>query len=250
MAESDVPAARDALEARRRHDRKDELLRALSHDLRSPLGSLLVWLELLRGQELDPSATRVVGKIEAGVRDVRDMVLRFLEMSQILSGTLPLEIAATDPASAVDAAVEAAKVSADAKGVEIVSALDRSLPPIPADARCLRHALAGLIASAVQSTPAGGLVQVSVERGDDRVAFHVRDAGPGLGGAEAAALAEDLAAGLTPGVGGLRLAVAAAVARLHGGSLRATSERDGGGAVFTLELPIAASPAIGRPRAS
>src|SRR5262245_9529028 len=209
---------RDALEARRVHDRKDELLRALSHDLRSPLGSLLVWLELLRSQDLDPSAARVVGKIESGVRDVRDMIVRFLEMGQILSGALPLEIEAADPASAVDAAVLTAKATADAKGVSLVSALDRSLPPIRVDGRCLRHALSCLVASAVQSTPAGGVVEVFVDRADDRMAFHVRDSGPGLGDAEGATLEKELAAGLTPDGGGLRVAVAVAVARVRRGS--------------------------------
>jgi signal transduction histidine kinase len=246
--ESGESGTRDALEARRLHDRKDELLRALSHDLRSPLGSLLVWLELLRGQDLDPSTAHVVGKIESGVRDVRDMILRFLEMGQILSGTLTLEIETTDPAAVVDAAVATSKTSADAKGVRVTSAVDRSVAPIRADGRCLRHALSCLVAHAVQSTPAGGSVDVLVERAADRLAFRVRDSGPGLGAADAAALDEELAAGLTPDVGGLRLAVAVAVARRHAGRVVATSE--GQGAVFSLDLPIAGPPTVGRSAAS
>ncbi len=248
--QSGAPVARDALEARRLHDHKDELLRALSHDLRSPLGSLLVWLELLRGQDLDPATVRVVGKIESGVRDVRDMVLRFLEMGQILSGRLPLEIEALDPAAVVDAAVETSKTSAEAKGVRVLGTADKSLPPIRADGRCLRHAVSCLVASAVHSTPAGGVVEVFAEPAGDGVAFRVSDSGPGLAAAEAAALAEELAAGLTPGVGGLRLAVAVAVARLHGGRVEARSEGEGRGAVFTLHVPLSASGAVARPVAS
>src|SRR5262245_13902824 len=111
------PSAPAALsEPPRPRDARDELLSALSHDLRSPLGSLLVWLELLRGQELDPSAARVAARIESGVRDVRDMVLRFLELAQILAGARGLEVEDVDPLTVVDAALGAARANAETKG--------------------------------------------------------------------------------------------------------------------------------------
>src|SRR5262245_40317331 len=163
------PDPRGEEEARRLHELKDELLRALSHDLRSPLGSLLVWLELLRTRDLDPDTARIAGKIEHGVHAVRDMVLRFLEMAQILSGTLPLEVDATDPAAAVEAALAASAATAETKGVLVAGALDRSLPPLRADGRCLRHAVTCLVANAVQRTPPGGSVEVRVSQEDDRM---------------------------------------------------------------------------------
>jgi signal transduction histidine kinase len=231
-------------EARRLHDLKDELLRTLAHDLRSPLGSLLVWLELLRTRELEPDTARAVGKIERGVHDVRDMVLRFLEMAQILSGTLPLEVEATDPVSAGEAALAASAPAAEAKGVHMLSALDRSVPPVRADARCLRHAAACLVENAVQATPPGGTVEVRLEQERERMLLRVRDSGPGLAAAEAAALSESLASGLVPDGGSLRLAVAVAAARLHGGRLHGASEGEGRGCVFTLDLPISAPPPV------
>jgi signal transduction histidine kinase len=232
-------------EARRLHELKDELLRMLAHDLRSPLGSLLVWLELLRTRELEPETARAVGKVERGVHDVRDMVLHFLEMAQILSGTLPLEVEATDPVSAVEAALAASATAAEAKGVHVLIALDRSVPPVRADARCLRHAAACLVANAVQATPPGGSVEVRLEQERERMLIRVRDSGPGLAAAEAAAIAQSLASGLVPDGGSLRVAVAVAAARLHGGRLHAASEGEGRGCVFGLDLPVAAPPPVG-----
>src|SRR5262245_43498597 len=231
-------------EERRLHELKDELLRTLSHDLRSPLGSLVVWLELLRGQELDPDTARVAGRIERGVHDVREMVLRFLEMAQILSGTLSLELDPTDPVSAVEAALAACASTAEAKGVQVLSSLDPALPPLRVDGRCLRHAVTCLVGNAIQSTAPGGSVEVRVEREKDRMLFRVRDSGPGLAPEDAEALAESLRSGLTPDVGGLRLAVAVAVARLHGGHVHAGSEGEGRGSIFALDLPIPALPAV------
>jgi signal transduction histidine kinase len=228
---------RAAREARRLHEVKDELLRALAHDLRSPLGSLLVWLELLRGQELDPATARVAAKIENGVRDVRDMVLGFLEMAEIVSGTLAPELAPVDPAAVAEIALASSAASADAKGVRVARAVEPSLPPIRADGRCLRHGVGSLVANAVRATPPGGAIELRVTKENDRLVFRVHDSGPGLPPHELASLVETLRSGLTPDVGGLRLAVAVAVARLHGGTVHVTCG-SGGGCVFALDLPI------------
>ena len=238
---SDTPSAP---EPRRLSDPRDELLSVMSHDLRSPLGSLLVWLELLRGYELDPAAARAAEKIECGVRDLRDMVLRFLDMAQVLSGTMQLEWDAADPAASVDAALETVKANAKTKGVRLESAVDGALPPLRADRRCVLRALECLVANALQCTPTGGSVEVRVESTDDRVLFRVRDSGPGLERGAAAAQSEALAAGVAPDGSGLRIAVALGVARLHGGALRSASDGEGQGSVLTLELPLSAPSAV------
>jgi signal transduction histidine kinase len=237
----------DALPApgsRRPSDPRDELLSAMSHDLRSPLGSLLVWLELLRGYALDAGPARAAEKIECGVRDLRDMVLRFLDMAQVLSRTINLEWEAADPAASVEAALETVKANAHTKGVRLESVVDGDLPPLRADRRCVLRGLECLVANALLSTPPGGTVEVRVEGAGNRVLFRVRDSGPGLARDAAAALSESLAAGIAPDGSGLRIAVALGVARLHGGALRSASDGEGHGSVFTLELPLAASPTI------
>jgi signal transduction histidine kinase len=229
---------------RRPSDPRDELLSAMSHGLRSPLGSLLVWLELLRGYPIDPGPARAVEKIEAGVRDLRDMVLRFLDMAQVLSRTMQLEWDAADPGAAVDAALDTVKANAKTKGVRLESTVDGLLPPLRADRRCVLRGLECLVANALECTPVGGSVEVSVEGADGRILFRVRDSGPGMGRDAAAALDEALAAGIAPDGSGLRIAVALGVARLHGGALRAASDGEGRGCVFTLELPLAPSSAV------
>jgi signal transduction histidine kinase len=218
-------------------DARDELLAALSHDLRSPLGSLLVWLELLRRQDLGPEASRAAERIETGVRDLRDMVLRFLDMAQILSDRRSLELDDVDAGAAVDDALKACWSIAEVKGVRLQAALDAS-PSFRADRGCVARGLESLIANAVRTTPPGGSVDVRVESAADRVRFRVSDTGFGLRPETLSSISEALAAGLAPEGGGLPLAVAVGVARLHGGSLRGASDGEGRGSIYVLELPL------------
>ncbi|HEY7516000.1 MAG TPA: HAMP domain-containing sensor histidine kinase [Vicinamibacteria bacterium] len=234
-----VPVA--LAEPSRSGDARDELLSALSHDVRSPLGSLLVWLELLRGEALEPSAARVASRVETSVRDLRDMILRFLDMSQVLSGTLGLEAEDVDPRALVDAALETVRAGAETKGVRLVTAFDASMPPLRADARSLSRGLECLLANALRATPPGGSVEVRVEGTSDRISFRVRDSGAGLRPEGLASLREALAAGIVPDGGGFRLAVALGVARLHRGGLHAASEGEGRGSELVLELPLVLS---------
>ncbi len=238
-----VPAA--VAERPRARDPRDELLSALSHDLRSPLGSLLVWLELLRGQELDPGTARVAARIETGVKDLRDLVLRFLDMALILSGGLGLEVDDVDPRAVVEAAIGTHRARAEVKGVRVVAAFDPSLALLRADHRCLARGLESLIAHAVQATPEGGSVDVHVEGTEDRIRFRVRADGRGLP-PEVLPLFRDLAAGVAPEGGGLDLAIALGVARLHGGAVHAASEGEGRGSLVVLDLPLRPSPPLSR----
>jgi signal transduction histidine kinase len=228
-------------ERERPRDAKDELLSVLSHDLRSPLGSLLVWIELLRGYELDPAAARVASRIESSVRDLRDMVLRFLDMAQVLSSTLNLEAEAVDPLALVDAALGTIRANAETKGVRLETAFEPPLPPLRADPRFLGHGLECLLTNAVQSTPPGGSVEIRVEGAEGRIRFRVRDTGAGLRPEALASLSDGLAAGVAPEGAGFRLAVALRVVRLHGGRMYAASEGEGRGSAFVLELPLSST---------
>jgi len=225
---------------------KDALLAAMSHDLRSPLGSILVWLELLRAQDLEPAAARAAGMIDRGVRDLREMVGQFLDMALLLAGKLRLERHPTDLLAVVDAVLATAKTIADVRGVRLESRIDRSLPSLRVDARRLRQGLESLVVSAVNSTPPGGSVHVQLENLDDRILIEVRDSGAGLRPEQLSAVFDQFRTGDTPARGTLGLAIAQRVAVLHGGRIRASSDGEGRGCVFVLELPIT-GPSAGSP---
>ena len=208
----------------------------MAHDLRSPLGSVHVWLELLRAQGLDPSGARAVGMIDRSLRDLNQLLAQFLDLARLLAGELRLEKHATDLVALVDTVAASAGEAAQRKDVRLERGrVDRSLPPLPADSERLRQALECLVANAVKGTPPGGRVELLIEDVPGRVRIRVRDTGPPIPPEELAELFDDFRSGTA--TGGLALALAQRVVRLHGGEIRASRATEGPGNVFLLELP-------------
>ena len=121
------------------------------------------------------------------------------------------------------------------------------------DADRLTQAIAKLLARAERTTPAGGLVRVSVERRDDRIAIVVADTGDGIAPPELKhVFAPSLGRSATrPSGGGLGfdLALVRAVAHAHDGTVGADSPGRGEGLTFTLSLPALVVSSSERPAA-
>ncbi|HET9692076.1 MAG TPA: ATP-binding protein [Acidimicrobiales bacterium] len=224
-------AEREATEARLR-----QFLADASHELRTPLTSIRGFAELFR---LNPDRV-----------ELATILRRIEEESGRMGGLVDdlLTLARLDaPRSPVRGAVDVAVIAADACSDAIAAAPDRHVTleaPTPvvvsADAAMVRQAVANLVANALKHTPAGTPLEVGARVGDRRAVVTVRDHGPGLS-AEGLAHAFDRfwqADRARVGTGaGLGLAIVAGIAAQHGG--RATVRNaDGGGAEFSLVLPI------------
>ena len=106
------------------------------------------------------------------------------------------------------------------------------------DPEKLRQVFLNLIDNALKHTPERGRIELRVETAAGRARAVMRDSGPGIPGADLERIFERFTSDRSrPGAGtGLGLPIARAIARAHGGELRAASP---GGAEFTLELPLA-----------
>src|SRR5262249_45262588 len=120
--------AQDArLQAEGANRAKDEFLSVVSHELRTPLTPILAWARMLRRGGFEPGvAARALAVIERNVRSQAQLVEDLLDVSRIISGKLRLELRSLDLGSVVEAATEAARPAADAKGIQLVSSLDPS----------------------------------------------------------------------------------------------------------------------------
>jgi len=230
-------AEREATEQRLR-----QFLADASHELRTPLTSIQGFAELFRlgAQSEHVDLPVIMRRIEAESARMKTLVEDLLLLAR-------LDQPRPSDRSPVDLAVLAADACSDA----VAASPDRPVTlvaPEPVvlvgDEGHLRQAVANLVTNAIRHTPAGTAVEVGAHLADGHATVAVRDHGPGLDG-EALAHAFDRfwqADRARVGTGaGLGLSIVAGIAREHGGVATAANA-DGGGALFTLRLPLRHEP--------
>src|SRR5262249_22683563 len=160
----------------------DQFLTTLSHELRSPLGAVLLWVQLLREKEPDQALlSSALEKIERSARQQSKLIDDLLDVSSIVTGKLRLNVGPVDLSRVVDAVMENVRPAAEAKGMALQSTVDPAVPLVSGDAERLQQILWNLVANAIKFTPDGGRIEVHVEHGDRYVHAHVTDSGAGIG---------------------------------------------------------------------
>jgi signal transduction histidine kinase len=197
----------------------------LLHDLRGPLNSLTMHVEVLK---------RVVGDdpiAEGSLRTVLEQLGRLADMLPAAFAVASLEVGSWSP---VDLGAVATAAREDAGGP--VTLADGDWPAVTGDARLLTLAVAQLLRNAVEATAAAGAQppRVSAALEGNEVRLDVRDWGPGLRTTDTKLLIR-LLHSTKPGHRGLGLVTVERIARLHGGRLRFAAP--GVGALVTLALP-------------
>ncbi len=209
------------LEHQRRLGALGEMSAVLAHEIRNPLASLKGHAQLL-AERLAAGSTE---------RTKADRVVHEATRLETLAGNL-LEFArsgaihpvATDPAALLrDAAQET--------GPDVIDCVAAGAPPVwRLDEEGMRRALANVLRNAVQASPAGARVEAAVTREHGRLVYTVRDHGPGFLPGQIAQLFDPFYTTRATGTG-LGLAVAQRLVRLHGGTIHAANEADGGARV-------------------
>jgi signal transduction histidine kinase len=222
---------------------KDEFVALISHDLRTPLTSIMGFLELV----LDP----VSGPLNDDQRAHLEVVLRnsnrllalvndLLFVARLQAGQLDLEPSELDLAAVVRQSIEEARPGADARGV----AFELDAVPVPlmrADRGRIFQLLDNLISNAIKFTPRGGSVRVALRSFGGDVFIEIADTGIGIPAAEVERLFERFFRASTaverqiPGTG-LGLYIARAIVEAHGGTIRVES-KEGTGTMFKIDLP-------------
>jgi signal transduction histidine kinase len=223
---------------------KDEFVALISHDLRTPLTSIMGYVELALDDGLEPeldeerrSYLRVVARSsERLLRLVDDLLF----VARLQAGRLVLSPVELDLCGIAGQAVEEARPRAESKELAL-SFLGSTPVVVEADKGRVFQLLDNLISNAIKFTPKGGRIDVRVTPGPSGAVLEVSDTGIGLGPGEAelvfdrffrSAVAD---AQQVPGTG-LGLFIARAIAEAHSGTISA-SARDGGGTSFRIELP-------------
>ena len=242
---TDVDGQRRTAEELREANRlKDEFLATVSHELRTPLTAILGWAHLLRIKRFDEKSTgNALETIERNARAQSQLIDDLLDVSRVIAGNLRLDVRQVEPGSLIDAAVEALRPAAEAKGVRIQKVLDTGVVFVAGDPARLQQVVWNLLSNAIKFTPKGGRVQVRLERIDSHIEIAVSDTGAGI---EAEFLPHvferfrqaDQKTTRQHGGLGLGLAIVRHLVELHGGTVEADSPGEGQGATFVVKLPI------------
>ncbi|HEX5965936.1 MAG TPA: ATP-binding protein [Pyrinomonadaceae bacterium] len=223
---------------------KEEFLATISHELRTPLSAILGWTRMLRlGQLSDQDRSKALDTIERNARAQAQLIDDLLDVSRIVTGKLRMDVRPSDPIAFIDAAVEAVRPAAEAKGVRVQKVMDTGTVSIPGDPVRLQQVVWNLLSNAIKFTPRGGRVQIRSERVNSHLEIVVTDTGQGISQDFLPHVFDrfrqaDQKTSRQHGGMGLGLAIVRHLVELHGGTVYAASGGMGQGSTFTVQLPI------------
>jgi signal transduction histidine kinase len=219
-----------------------QFLAVVSHEMRTPLTSIISFSELLRGEAggLSPDGLRFLAIIERNADRLLRLIDDLLMLNRLEAGGLPLELTRLSLPDLAAEAVKSAAPMAAKSGVTIH--LDAGEGPlILADSRRLTQVFDNLIGNAVKFSNVDGLVRVRLRYARGTWRADVSDTGIGIPADEAARLfgpfvrgSNARTAGL-PGTG-LGLAIVKSLVEMHGGQVKVDSVL-GEGTAFSITLP-------------
>ena len=225
---------------------KEEFLATVSHELRTPLNAVVGWSRLLRSGQLDhDGATHAVEVIERNAAAQRQIIEDLLDVSRIITGKLRINTQPVDLLLIIHAAIDAVRPAAEAKEITISTHIEAPDPIVRADSERLQQVLWNLLANAVKFTPSGGKVDLYLEQQGSLAEIRIEDSGPGVPPEFLPRIFErfsqaDGSSTRKHGGLGLGLAIVRHLVELHGGTVSATN-RETGGAVLTVRLPVVLS---------
>ncbi|MDB5853985.1 MAG: kdpD [Herminiimonas sp.] len=244
-----VEVAQEALLHMESERLRNSLLSALSHDLRTPLTSLVGMSESLAMARppLPPAQQELAQALHDESLRMSKLVANLLDMARIESGEVRLNLEWQSVEEVVGTALRASRPQLTRH--EVVTALEPRLPLARFDAVLIERVLCNLVENAAKYTPPGSRIEIAAVVKRPCLEIAVCDNGPGLPQGREEALFEKFVRGehesATPGVG-LGLAICRAIVKAHGGEIHAQA-RAGGGACFRFTLPLGTPPAAPEP---
>ncbi len=223
---------------------KDEFLATISHELRTPMTSILGWSSLLlEGNLPEQDAGTALRAIHRSSRVQAELIDDLLDLSRIAAGKLQIAPDVTDMNEVVAAAADAVRQTAAEKKLSLTlhPSPDRVL--VWADPKRLEQVVMNLVSNAIKFTPEGGRIDVSVTTDGTEVLVEVTDTGIGIQPEFLPRMFQrfqqaDPTSTRAHGGLGIGLSIVQHLTELHGGRAAARSEGAGKGSTFEIRLPL------------
>jgi two-component system, OmpR family, phosphate regulon sensor histidine kinase PhoR len=219
---------------------KSEMIAVASHEVRTPLSSVLGFTKLLLKEDSDAETRRrYLGIVEAQAERLAALLDDFLTLDRLEKGQLGMRDELVDMTEVLRDQVQLYEAESEGHHLEL-QAPDDSLP-VRGDPARLAQVVGNLLSNAIKYSPGGGIVEVVAERSNRTVRVSVNDEGLGIPDEQQDRIFTKFFRGTAVDSGipgsGLGLAFSRAVAEAHGGHITFASTA-GEGSTFSLELPV------------
>ena len=223
---------------------RDEFMATVSHELKTPLNSILGWARMLKAGDLDENQVkRALSTIIKNSETQNRLIEDLLDVARVISGKLVLEFEPVDPAELVQDAIEIVRPAARSKNIEIVQQTSESAvaAAVQGDRNRLMQVLSNLLTNSIKFTPDGGRIGVVVDEADRKLTIAVTDNGIGITPEFLPKVFErfrqDAPGSNGNGGLGLGLAIVRQLVEMHGGWMDVESDGRDKGSKFTVTLP-------------
>lgn len=250
---TDRKRAEEAL--REAHQRKDEFLATLAHELRNPLAPISAGLELLKLAIHDPETLEETrATMERQVQQMVRLIDDLMDVSRITRGKLRLRSSRVELAAIVKTAVEATRPFVETACHQLTVDLPEEPVLLHADSARLAQILSNLLSNACRYTPGSGRIWLTADRQGQEAVVSVKDTGIGIPQEMLGSIFEMFTqvdgqqqSGHT-GLG-IGLTLVKSLVEMHGGSISVHSDGVGRGSEFVVRLPVLDHPVADLPSA-
>lgn len=234
--------ARD--EAEEANRAKDFFLAVVSHELRSPLNSILGWAKILLTKKVDEETKiNALQTIEKSARSQAKLIEDLIDSSRVASGKLRLELRPVNLYDIIKTVYNSQQPAAEAKKISLGFSADQENVQVFGDSMRLQQVFTNLLSNALKFTPENGAIELNLETGKASVKVAVKDNGQGIRSDILPSIFAQFQQGDEnskqdrSGLG-LGLSIVRILTEKHNGKITAESDGINRGSTFTVVLPL------------
>jgi len=206
----------------------------VAHEVKNPLNSMRLWLEVLKGNmPTDPEPQQAVKMLDSEIDRLDRAVKTFLSFTK----PIEMKLEETDLRMCLEEVLQAARPAVTKAGLELRSELPAEFPLVLADRQLIHQAVLNLVLNACDFTPPGGYIAVELHRSGEFAVISVADSGQGISEEDQKKIFQ-LFFTTRRGGTGIGLANTFRFVQLHNGRIEFDSQV-GHGTTFRIELPLA-----------
>lgn len=231
-------------EAREANRAKDFFLAVVSHELRSPLNTILGWSKILLTKEINEATRRnALETIEKSARAQARLIDDLVDSSRIASGKLRLEFRRVNLFEILKTVYDLHKSAAENKNINLEFYFDKENILLFGDSSRLQQIFTNLVSNALKFTPKGGHIRIDAQTSENQVKVFVKDSGQGISPELLARIfgqskQDDEKTPLNRSGLGLGLSTVKILSEKHNGTIQVESKGVNKGSIFTVVLPL------------